>query len=77
MIFNTRCIPTYETIPLSCDHTTEATELHFGPKAPAGKEGQWIKTVPGRGWFAYIRIYGPEQAAFDGTWKPGDIEEVK
>jgi hypothetical protein len=57
--------------------TTEPTELYFGPEAPAGKESQWIKTVPGRGWFAYIRIYGPEQAAFDGSWKPGDFEEVK
>jgi hypothetical protein len=53
---------------------TEPTELHFGPAPPPGKEGQWIKTVPGRGWFAYIRIYGPKQAAFDGDWKPGDIQ---
>jgi len=52
-------------------------ELYFGPKAPAGKENQWIKTLPGKGWFAYFRIYGPEKAAFDGTWKPGDFEEVK
>jgi hypothetical protein len=57
--------------------TSEPTDLYFGPKAPAGKEGRWIKTVPGRGWFAYIRIYGPEQAAFDGSWKPGDFEKVK
>lgn len=56
---------------------TEPTALYFGPTAPAGHEGQWIKTVPGRGWFAYMRIYGPEQAAFDGSWKPGDFEEVK
>jgi hypothetical protein len=28
------------------------------------------------GWFVYFRIYGPEQAAFDGTWKPGDFEQV-
>ena len=56
---------------------TEPTELYFGPTAPAGQEGRWIKTVPGRGWFTYIRIYGPEQAAFDGTWKPGDIVEVR
>ena len=34
----------------------------------------WIKTVPGRGWFAYIRIYGPKQAAFDKTWTPADFE---
>lgn len=51
--------------------------LLFGPTAPAGSEGRWIKTTPGRGWFAYFRIYGPEGPAFDGTWKPGDFEEVK
>jgi len=54
-----------------------SVDLYFGPKAPAGKEGQWIKTIPGKGWFAYIRIYGPEAAAFNGSWKPGDFEEVK
>jgi hypothetical protein len=55
----------------------ESADLYFGPTAPAGKEGRWIKTVPGKGWFAYFRIYGPEQAAFDKSWKPGDFEEVK
>jgi hypothetical protein len=56
--------------------TTGATELFFGPNAPAGKEGQWIKTNPGKGWFAYLRLYGPEGPAFDGSWRPGDFEEV-
>lgn len=54
-----------------------ATELYFGPTAPQGHEDRWIKTVPGRGWFAYIRIYGPDAPAFDGSWKPADFEEVK
>jgi len=27
--------------------------------------------------FSYFRIYGPEQRAFYGSWKPGDFEEVK
>ncbi len=52
-------------------------DLYFGPRAPRDKEGQWIRTIPGKGWFVYFRIYGPEQAAFDGSWKPGDFEEVK
>jgi hypothetical protein len=51
-------------------------DLFFGPTAPAGDAGQWIKTIPGKGWFAYFRIYGPDQPAFDGTWKPGDFEEL-
>ena len=52
-------------------------ELYFGPTAPAGREGQWIKTIPGKGWFTYFRIYGPGSPAFDGSWKPGDFENVK
>lgn len=51
-------------------------ELYFGPTAPKGHEGRWIKTLPSKGWFAYFRVYGPEQAAFDGSWKPGDFEVV-
>lgn len=57
--------------------TSQPLELFFGPAAPAGKENQWIKTLPGKGWFAYFRVYGPEQAAFDGSWKPADFEEAK
>jgi hypothetical protein len=56
---------------------TAATDLYFGPNAPTGKEGQWIKTNPGKGWFVYLRLYGPEAQAFDGRWKPGDLEEVE
>ncbi len=56
---------------------TGATDLYFGPKAPKGQEGRWIKTIPGKGWFVYLRLYGPVGPAFDGTWQPGDFEEMK
>jgi hypothetical protein len=56
--------------------TNAPVDLYVGPTAPKGNESHWIKTTPGKGWFAYIRIYGPEQAAFDKSWKPGDFEEV-
>ena len=49
----------------------------FGPKAPKGKEGNWVQTMPGKGWNSLLRLYGPEQAWFDKTWKPGDLELVK
>jgi hypothetical protein len=55
----------------------KSVDLHFGPSAPKGQEKHWIKTLPGRGWFAYFRIYGPQQAAFDGSWKPGDFEKAR
>ncbi len=57
--------------------TSKPVDLYFGPTPPRDGEGRWIKTEPGRGWFSYIRIYGPTQPAFDGSWKPNDIEEVK
>ena len=39
-----------------------SVDLYFGPKAPvAGKEKNWIKTLPGHGWFTYFRLYGPTQ----------------
>lgn len=58
------------------DVTGSSAELRFGPQPPPEREGQWIKTIPGKGWFVYFRIYGPETAAFDGSWKPGDFERA-
>jgi hypothetical protein len=55
----------------------KSVDLHFGPKAAKGQEKRWIRTLPGRGWFVYFRIYGPKAPAFDGSWKPGDFEQMK
>ena len=52
------------------------TDIYFGPKAPAGKEANWIATVPGKAWFSILRLYGPLQSWFDQTWQPGDIEKI-
>ena len=53
-----------------------STDLYFGPTAPSGKEGNWLATVAGKGYFAVLRLYGPTVAAIDKSWKPGDIEKV-
>jgi hypothetical protein len=52
-------------------------ELRFGPTCPPGTPpANWIRTVSGRGWFAYFRLYAPTQPFFDRTWTLSDIEEV-
>jgi hypothetical protein len=51
-------------------------DLYFGPEAPAGKEANWIQTVPGKGWFSLLRLYSPTEPWFDKTWRPGEIELV-
>ena len=53
-----------------------STDLYFGPTAPAGKAGNWLATVHGRGYFVVLRLYGPTAAAIDKSWKPGDIERA-
>jgi hypothetical protein len=50
-----------------------SVDLWFGPTAPAGREANWVQTVPGRHWFSYFRLYGPLQGYFDRSWKLGDI----
>ena len=47
------------------------------PNTPAGREANWIETVPGKGWFTLLRLYGPLEPWFDKTWRPGEIELVK
>ena len=52
-------------------------DIYFAPKPPKGKEGNWLQTIPGKSWLIILRMYGPEQAWIDKTWRPGEIELVK
>jgi hypothetical protein len=58
-------------------NTNGSATVWFGPKAPEGKEGNWVQTMPGKGWNVLLRLYGPLEPWFDKSWKPGDIELVK
>ncbi len=33
-----------------------------------------VDELPGRGWFACLRVYGPLEPWFDKTWRPGEFE---
>ena len=52
-------------------------DIYFGPDPPAGKENNWIQTVPEKGWFVILRIYGPLESWFDQTWRPGEIHLIE
>jgi hypothetical protein len=51
-----------------------SVDVYFGPKAPAGMEHNWVQTIPGKGWFMILRLYGPLEPWFNKTWRPGEIE---
>ena len=55
-----------------------SVDLYFGPKLPAGApESNYLRTVPGKGWFTLFRLYSPTEAFFDKSWRPGDFEKIK
>jgi hypothetical protein len=55
-----------------------STTIYFGPKQPEGvKRGNWIQTMPGKGWFAILRLYSPLEPFFTKQWRPSEIELVR
>jgi hypothetical protein len=52
-------------------------DLYVGPTPPPGKEANWLRTVPGKGYFTILRLYGPTEAFLEQTWKPSDLEEMR
>ena len=44
---------------------------------PKGWEANYVRTLPGRGWFPYMRAYGAGKEFFDDTYKLPTINKVK
>lgn len=53
-----------------------SVDIYIGPKPPAGQESNWLYTPAGQKWFPWFRVYGPEKAIMDKSWKLSDIEKV-
>lgn len=66
------------TIALSEADADGSTTVYFGPTQPAGiKRGNWIQTMPNKGWFMLLRLYSPLEPFFDKSWRPSEVEMVK
>ena len=64
--------------PAAVANADGSTTIYFGPSKPAGaKDGNWIQTLPGKGWFTILRLYSPEESFFAKTWRLSEIELVK
>ena len=53
-----------------------SVDVYFGPKAPAGKESNWVPTSASGKFEVLFRLYGPEKPLFDKTWRLPDIERT-
>ncbi|MDE2603567.1 MAG: DUF1254 domain-containing protein, partial [Bradyrhizobium sp.] len=55
-----------------------STTIYFSPTQPQGvARGNWIQTVPGKGWFVILRLYSPLEPFFDKSWRPSEIARVE
>ena len=52
-----------------------SVDIYFGKTAPAGLEANWIPTA-GKDFFPMFRLYGPEPAFFDKSFKLNDLEKL-
>jgi hypothetical protein len=54
-----------------------SVDVYLGPKAPEGKESNWIPTKAEGEFEVLFRLYRPQKPLFDKAWKLPDIEEVE
>ncbi|QDV24954.1 DUF1254 domain-containing protein [Aureliella helgolandensis] len=60
--------------PSAKENADGSTTIYFGPKQPEGVErGNWIQTVPNKGWFTILRLYSPLESFFTKQWQPSEI----
>lgn len=69
--FHTRDREAYYYVQVNADGSVD---VYFGPKAPAGKQSNWVQTVPGHAWNTIFRLYGALEPFYARTWRPGQIE---
>ncbi len=64
--------------PAAEPNSDGSTTVYFGPQQPKGvKRGNWIQTIPGKGFMPALRLYSPLEPFFAKTWRPSEIELVK
>jgi hypothetical protein len=54
-----------------------SVDVYFGPKAPTGKESNWVPTDPKGQFELLFRVYGPKKEFFEKKWKLPDVEMVQ
>jgi hypothetical protein len=55
-----------------------STTVYFGPTQPQGvKRGNWIQTMPGKGWWVILRLYSPLEPFFTKEWRISEVELVR
>ena len=70
---NKSALTSYDNLKVNDDGSID---LYFGPKAPDGWESNLIQTLPGKGFYVWLRLYWPTEPYFDKSWRLADVEKV-
>ena len=77
MVDNGQPFPSINSLGKVEPNADGSYELYFGPGLPAGKpEANWIKTNPGEGFMAALRLYGATMPFYDQSWIPDDVVKM-
>ena len=64
--------------PAAEQNRNGSTTIYFAPKQPSGvKRGNWIETIPDKGFFVILRLYSPLEPFFSKKWRISEVEVVK
>ncbi|OWV96718.1 hypothetical protein ATY81_04840 [Rhizobium sp. R72] len=63
-------------IPDLVKNSDGSVDLYFGPKAPKGKDANWVPTDPKRSFELMFRAYGPTKEFFDKKWILPDVVKI-
>lgn len=69
---NGQAFPSLNTMDKPQTNADGTRDFYFGPKSP-GEGKNYLATVPGKGYFVILRLYGPTKAYYDRTWTPDDV----
>lgn len=72
---NGQAFPSINTMDKPAQNADGSTDIYFGPASP-GDGRNWLRTLPNKGYFVILRLYGPEKAFFDRAWKPSDLQRT-
>ena len=60
--------------PAAVEGDDGSTTIHVGPRQPGRvPDGNWIQSMPDKGYFAILRLYSPLSPFFDKSWKVGEF----
>ena len=60
-------------IPGHKKNSDGSVDIYFGPKAPRGKDSNWVPTDPQREFELMFRLYAPKKGFFDKKRDHGDL----